>query len=85
MAIYTLPCIRWTANGRLLYSTGTAVQGSEMTYRGGMGVGVRGRLKREEGIYVCIELIPTAVQQKLTQHCNAPILQFKKRKICMGP
>lgn len=56
-----------------------------MTYSGGMGVGVGVRLKREKGIYVCIELIPAAVQQKLTQHCNAPILQFKKRKICMGP
>lgn len=56
-----------------------------MTYSGGMGVRVGVRLKREKGIYVCIELIPAAVQQKLTQHCNAPILQFKKRKICMGP
>ena len=37
--IYTLPCVRWITNAKLLYSTGTAVQGSEMTYRGGMGVG----------------------------------------------
>ena len=36
--IYTLPCVRWITNAKLLYSTGTAVQGSEMTYRGGMGV-----------------------------------------------
>ena len=35
-----------------------------------------GRLKREEGVYVYIELIHAVAEQKLTQHCNAPIPQF---------
>lgn len=74
--IYTLPCVRGITNAKLLYSTGTAVQGSEMTYRGGMGVGWWERGSREEGIYVCIELIPAVVQQKLTRDCNAPVLQY---------
>ena len=42
-----------------------------------LGVGVAGeaggRLKRE-GIYVCMWLIPTVVQQKITQHYKAIIL-----------
>ena len=41
--------------------------------------GVGGRLQRE-GIYVYIELIHFVVQQKLTQHCKAIILQLKKKK-----
>ena len=48
-----------------------------MTYRGGPGVG------GWEGIYVFIELIHFAVQQKLTQHCKATIRQkklIKKRR-----
>ena len=38
------------------------------------GGGVGGRSKRE-GIYVNIELIHFTVQQKLTHHCKAIILQ----------
>ena len=44
---------------------------------GWMVGGVGGRLQRE-GIYVYIELIHFVVQQKLTQHCKAIILEFKK-------
>ena len=40
---------------------------------GGLGVG--GRLKRE-GIYLYIQLVHAVVQQKLTQHYKAVILQF---------
>ena len=40
-----------------------------------MGGGVKG-LKRE-GIYAYIELIHAVIQQKLTQHCKAIILQLK--------
>ena len=47
---------------------------------GWMVGGVGGRLQRE-GIYVYIELIHFVVQQKLTQHCKAIILQFKKKKV----
>ena len=39
---------------------------------------VGGMLKRE-GMYVYIWLINFVVQQKLAQHCEAIILQFKKR------
>ena len=35
---------------------------------------------KEEGIYVHVWLIHFAVQQKLTQHCKATILQQKKKK-----
>ena len=45
---------------------------SVMTQRGGMGVGVGGRLKRE-GIYVYRQLIHVIVQQKLT-HCKEIML-----------
>ena len=38
---------------------------------------VGGRLKRKR-IYVYLQLIHVVVQQKLTQHCKAIILQFKK-------
>ena len=39
----------------------------------------QGRLEKE-GMYVDLELIPV-VQQKLTQHCKAVILQFKNTLI----
>ena len=51
---------------------------------GWMGGGVGGRLQRE-GICVCIQLIHFVVQQKLTQHCKAIILQFKKKKKSDSP
>ena len=44
---------------------------------GGLGVG--GRPERE-GMYVHLQLIHFVVQQKLTQHCKAVILQLKKKK-----
>ena len=40
-----------------------------------------GRKSKEEGMYVHMWLIHFAVQQKLTQHCKATVLQFKKKKI----
>jgi len=39
-----------------------------------------GRKSKEEGIYVYMELIDFAVQQKLTQHCKATILQLILKK-----
>ena len=41
-------------------------------------MGVGGNLKRE-GIYVYLGLIHAIVQQKLTQHFKAIILQLKKK------
>ena len=56
------------------------VQGSAMTERRGMGVGWGrgGRQAQEGGGDTCIyiELIHAVAEQKLTQHCNAPIPQF---------
>ena len=76
--INTLPCVKLIASGNLLYSTGSSAWCSVMTQMGGMGVRVEGRSKRE-GIYVYIWLIHFTVQQKLTQHCKAIILQFIKK------
>ena len=44
-----------------------------------MGVGQEGGRPRRKEISVCIELIHSVVQQTLTQHYKATILQFKKR------
>ena len=49
---YTLPCIKYTASGNLLYYKETSTWCSVMIQRCGIGKKeVRGRLKRE-GIYV---------------------------------
>ena len=48
--IYTLPCVKQTASGTLLYSTGSSAQCSVMTERSGIG-GEKGMLRRE-GTYV---------------------------------
>ena len=40
-----------------------------------------GRGLKREGIYIYLELIHVVVQQKLTQHCKAIILQLKKNRI----
>ena len=39
-----------------------------------------GRRSKRQGICVCIWLFHLAVQQKLTQHCKAIILQLKKKE-----
>ena len=33
-----------------------------------------------EGLYMYLQLIHGVLQQKLTQHCKAVILQFKKKR-----
>ena len=48
--IYTLPCVKQIATGKLLYNTGTSVQGSVMTYRAGM----EGEREAQEGGDICI-------------------------------
>ena len=39
-----------------------------------------GKKSKEEGIYVCVWLIYFAVEQKLTQHSKATILQTNQNK-----
>ena len=57
----------------------SSAQCSVMTQRGGMGKALGRRLKKD-GIYVYIQLIHFVVQQKLTQHCKAIILQWGGKK-----
>ena len=47
-----------------------------------MGWGRGGRVKRE-AIYVYLELIHVAVQQKPMQHCKAITLQLKRKFLKM--
>ena len=56
----------------------SSAQCSVMTQRGGMGKALGRRLKKD-GIYVYIQLIHSVVQQKLTQHCKATMLQLKHK------
>ena len=48
--IYTLPCVKQLASGKLLYNTASSARYSVMTSRGGMGE-VGGRIKREGIMY----------------------------------
>ena len=75
--IYTLPCVKQLASGKLLYSTESSVQCSVINQKHGM-VGVGGRCKRE-GLYVCLQLIHFIVQQKLTQHCKKKCFNKKNK------
>ena len=47
----TLPYVKQTANGNLLYGSGNSNRGSVSTQRGGMGREMGGSFKRE-GMYV---------------------------------
>ena len=69
--IYTLPCVKYTASGKLLQSTSCSAWCSVMTWSGEQ---LEGRLKREE-IYAYVQLIHFIVQLRLIQHCKATIFQ----------
>ena len=49
--LYTLPCVKQTASGDLLFSTGSSSRGSVMTSMSGLGQEWGGTLKRE-GIHI---------------------------------
>ena len=49
--VYTLPCVKLIASGKLLHSTGRSARCSVMTRWVGWGVGER---SKREGIYVYI-------------------------------
>ena len=57
---YTLPYVKWIANGNLLYVSGNTKKGSVSTQRHGMGREMGRRFKRE-GIYVYLWLIRVEV------------------------
>ena len=69
--IYTLLCIKYITNENPLYSTGNSTQRSVVTRME--------RKSKKERIYVYMWLIHFAIQQKLTQHRKATILQKKKK------
>ena len=77
IVIQTLRCVKQMDTGKLLESTGSSAQCSVMT-EGRDGGWAQGRSKRE-GTHVYIKPIHFIVQQKLTQHCKAIILQLKKK------
>ena len=84
MNMNTLPCVKHTAGGKLLYSTRSSAWCSVGTQMGGIrgGVCVRGKPKREEGRGICIH-IPDSLrcrEETKTQNCKAIILQLKKRR-----
>ena len=39
-----------------------------------------GKESKKEWIYVYVQLTPFDIEQKLTQHCKATILQLKKKR-----
>ena len=63
--------IEWTNNKVLLYSTENYIQYPMRNHNG------KEFFKKE---YIYISLNYFALQQKLTQHCESTILQFKKMK-----
>ena len=67
--------IQWKSNKVLLYSTGNCIQHPVINQNG-----------KKKNLYVYLS--PFAIQQKLTQHCTATILQYtlkkKKRKACIN-
>jgi len=75
MDIYTLPCVKYKASGKVLYNRELSLVLCDDLKRWGAVVGVGRRLKRE-GIYVYLQLIHTGIQQKLI-HWKAIILQIK--------
>ena len=73
MEIYTLPYVKQTASGNLLYESGSS---NQVLCDSLEGWEVGGRLKRE-GTCVYLWLIHVDVWQKPTQHCKAIIVQLK--------
>ena len=68
--IYTLPCVKSSASGKLLDSR--ELSHMEESHRVGGGREVQG-----EGTCVCLWLIHADAWQKLTEHGKAIILQLK--------
>ena len=73
METYILPYVKQIASGNLLYDSGNSNRGLCDNLEGWDGEGSsRGRRH-----YVYLWLIHVDVWKKLTQHCNANILQLK--------
>ena len=84
VAIYTQPCVKQIASGKLLYNTGSSTQYYMTIQMDGIGWGVGRRFKRE-GTCVYLWLIHVFVWQKPTQNCKAIIPQLKKNQHFLSP
>ena len=74
--IYTLPCVKYTASGKLLQNTGSPAQCSVMARVMGWGWGGR---KIQEGEGICMLTANSHYwMAKPAQHCHPIILQLKK-------
>lgn len=73
--IYTLPCVKQTAGGKLLHNTGSSAQCTVMT-----GVGMAGEFRRE-GVHVYNGGIKLQYNQNLTQVCKAIIANGKRNDV----
>ena len=71
MDIYTAPNVKSIASGKQPHSTGRSARCFVTTERGGRET----QEGRDMGIYVYVWLIHFVIQQKLTHHCKAVILQ----------
>ena len=76
--ISTVPYVKQIASGKALHSTWRSAQCSVMTQIGGKRQD--GSNVQEERTCVYISLIYFVVQQKLSRHCKATTLNFKKKK-----
>ena len=80
---YTLPCVDWIANGKLLCGTGSSASLALCDDLEGWNWGRRD--SRGKGcmyiyIHICLWLIHVVVQWKPIQHCGEITLQFKKKE-----
>ena len=75
----TLPYVKQTANGNLLYD-GNSNRGSITPWRAGMGREMRGRFKTE-GTYIYLWLTYVDVWQKPTKFFKVIIFQLKNKML----
>ena len=79
LGIYTPPCVKQTASGNRLQSTGSSAPCAVMTSRGGMGVGWEGGLKGNGYTYTyswCTSLYSRSLYNSVKQ-------VFANKKICI--
>ena len=84
ISIYTLPCVKQRACGKLLYSTGSSARGSVMPLRGGIR-GCGGR-EAQEGRALCVHEADSPCYSAetdyrtitLISHASKVMLKFSK-------
>ena len=68
-------CIRQVSSGNHRLAPGTLLNALWWPC-----LGQEGTPKNKEGVYTYVQLIPFALQNKLTRHCEATVLQQKSLK-----